>query len=422
VQIETRPVPASERNLSGVDFFLLWAGVAISLAEIWAGGFLVPMGFWPALWAILIGHVIGNSFMALAGVIGSEQGVMAMVSVRPSFGTRGSALPAVLNVVQLVCWASIMLIIGGRAGAMLGGPLGGIWASPHFWIVGIGLGTLLWALWTGRRIWKILQTAAVFGLLGVIVLLSWQTYRAASGASLGAGDGSLPFMLGVDLVVAMPVSWMPLVADYSRFGKSTRSTYWSTWWGYFLVSSWMYLLGLGATLVTGDPEPHLQILQLMGTAGLAVPALLMVVFSTITSDFPDIYSASCSILNLSDKISAKALMWITGIVSVLVALLFPMERYESFLYFIGAMFVPLFGVVLTDYFLLRRRQVNLKALFDHEGEYGYHRGFNVVALVSWALGFGAYEAIELLRIPTGGTLPSIFLTGALYYLLSRWRR
>ncbi len=123
--MDIQPISASERSLSGLDYFLLWAGVAISLAEIWAGGFLAPMGFWLGILAILVGHIIGNTFMALGGIIGSEYGIMSMVSVRPSFGIRGSSLAAVLNIIQLIGWASIMLIIGGRAGAMLGKPIGG---------------------------------------------------------------------------------------------------------------------------------------------------------------------------------------------------------------------------------------------------------------------------------------------------------
>ena len=141
-----QPIGAGERSLGGLDYFLLWAWVSISLAEIWAGGFLAPMGFWMGILAILLGHIIGNTFMALGGVIGSEHGIMSMVSVRPSFGIRGSNLAAVLNIIQLIGWASIMLIIGGRAGAMLGKSLGGILASNQFWIVAIGLGTLLWDL------------------------------------------------------------------------------------------------------------------------------------------------------------------------------------------------------------------------------------------------------------------------------------
>jgi len=419
--MDIRPTSAADRTLGGIDFFLLWAGVAISLAEIWAGGFLAPMGFWLAMGAILAGHVIGNTFMALGGIIGSEHGIMSMVSVRPSFGVRGSNFAAILNIIQLVCWASIMLIIGGRAGAMLGESMGGLLASNRFWIVAIGLGTLLWALSTGKSIWKLMQASAVIGLFLVILMMSWGTYEEIGRTTITASRGEMPFMIGLDLVIAMPISWLPLVADYSRFSRRTAPAFWNTWWGYFIVSSWMYVLGLTATLVTGSTEPQMQMLQLMGGAGLAVPALLMVVFSTITSDFPDVYSATCSMLNISRKIGAKTAMWMTGIVSILVALVFPVDRYENFLLFIGAMFVPLFGVVLTDYFIIRKRNLNLEELYKTGGEYWYARGFNVVALASWAMGFVTYETIEILKVPIGGSIPSLVVAGVLYYFITKWR-
>ncbi len=379
------------------------------------------MGLWLGIGAIILGHVIGNTFMGLGGIIGSDHGIMSMVSVRPSFGIRGSNLAAILNIIQLVCWASIMLIIGGRAGAMLGESMGGLMADNRFWIIAIGLGTLLWALSTGKSIWKLMQASAVISLLLVILLMSWNTYEQAGRQTITAFPGEMPFMIGPDLVIAMPISWLPLVADYSRFSRRTAPAFWNTWWGYFFVSSWMYVLGLTATLVTGNTEPQMQMLQLMGGAGLAIPALLMVVVSTITSDFPDVYSATCSILNISQKIGAKTAMWMTGIVAIIVALVFPVDRYEGFLFFIGAMFVPLFGVVLTDYFIIRKRNLNLEELYKVGGDYWYAKGFNVVALASWAMGFVTYEVIEILKYPIGASIPSLVVSGLTYYLFTKRR-
>jgi len=419
--MDIRPVSASERNLRGMDFFLLWAGVAISLAEFWAGGFLAPMGFWSGLWAILLGHVIGNTLMALGGVIGSDHGIMSMVSIRPAFGIRGSNLAAVLNIVQLIGWAAIMLIIGGRAGAALGKPLGGLLAVDAFWVVTIGIGTLLWALWTGKTLWKVLQNVSVFALLLVMILMSGVAFGGLQIQPPSGGE-SMAFMTGLDLVIAMPISWMPLVADYSRSARSSRSAFWNTWWGYFLLSSWMYALGLQATLLTGASDPGLLILDTMGGLGLAVPALFMVVFSTITSDFPDVYSATCSLLNISQRVSARTVMWIAGAVSILVALVFPLEQYENFLFFIGAMFIPLFGVVLTDYFIIRKRKLEIEAIFREDGPYWYRRGYNAVALMAWAAGFAVYEALALLKAPIGGSIPSMLAAGMIYWAISRTKR
>jgi NCS1 family nucleobase:cation symporter-1 len=417
--MDIRPVPASERSLGGRDFFLLWAGVAISLAEIWAGGFLAPMGFWPGLWAIVLGHLVGNTLMALGGVIGSDHGIMSMVSVRPAFGIRGSSLAAALNIIQLIGWSAIMLIIGGRAGAALGKPLGGVLAQDSFWVMLIGFGTLLWALWTGKRAWKILQTVSVAGLLLVILTMTWVAFGGMAAKAPAKPAEPMAFMTGLDLVIAMPISWMPLVADYSRSARSTRSAFWNTWWGYFLVSSWMYLLGLQITQMTGVADPGLLVLETMGELGLAVPALFMVVFSTITSDFPDVYSAACSLLNISPKLSPRAVMWMAGLLSILVALVFPMEQYENFLFFIGAMFIPMFGVVFSDYFLIRRRRLEADAIYREGGAYWYRCGYNPAALAAWAAGFAVYEAIALLKLAVGGSIPAMLAAGLFYGLLSR---
>jgi len=415
--MDIQPISASERNLGGMDFFLLWAGVAISLAEIWAGGFLAPMGFGMGLFAIILGHIIGNTFMALGGIMGSEHGLMSMVSVRPSFGIRGSNLAAVLNIIQLVGWASIMLIIGGRAGAMLGKSSGGILADENFWIFVIGIGTLAWALYIGKSVWKIMQTAAVIALFLVMLMMTWVSFQEFGTGALAAAPKEMPFMIGLDFVIVMPISWLPVVADYSRFSKKTGSAFWNTWWGYFIVSSWMYILGLMATLVTGDSDPSTLILQMMGKIGMAVPALIMVVFSTITSDFPDVYSAACSMMNISRKINANTFMWIAGILSIIVAMIFPAQQYENFLLFIGGMFVPLFGVVLSDYFFIRRRKLDSEAIYKVRGAYWYYKGFNIVALISWAAGFLVFEIIAIAEYPVGSSLPSMFVSGILYVIL-----
>ncbi len=420
--MDIRPIGQSQRNLGGIDYFLLWAGVAISLAEIWAGGFLAPMGLRAGLWAIILGHLIGNTLMGLGGIIGSDYGIMSMVSVRPSFGLRGADLAAVLNIIQLIGWAAIMLIIGGHAGSMLGASAGGLLASDRFWIITIGMGTLLWALYTGKSVWKIIQNTAVVALLLILVVMTWVSFQSFGDSFKWPAAGDLPFMIGLDLVIAMPISWLPLVADYTRFSRKTGPAFWNTWWGYFLISSWMYALGLIATLVTGNAAPEILVLQIMGQVGLAIPALVLVVFSTITSDFPDIYSATCSMMNISRKVGAKSFMWIAGVFSIGVALIFPADQFENFLLFIGAMFVPLFGVVLTDYFLVRKRRLNVEALYEVGGAYWYIKGFNPVALGAWAAGFLVFELIAVMKYPVGGSLPAMVVAGTLYFFLPRIRK
>ena len=411
-------LPVTKRTMGGTDYFLLWAGVAISLAEIWAGGFLAPMGLLPGILAIILGHIIGNTLMAGCGIPGSDHGVMSMTSLRPSFGIRGSVLPAILNIIQLVGWAAIMLIISGHAGAMLA-RFAPVPSSERFWIVLIGMGTLFWALLTEKPVWKTLQNTAVIGLLIVVCLMTVVSFGEIGVAAAIQKPQTMGFMNGLDLVIAMPISFMPLVADYARFSKNTKTSFWNTWWGYFLVSSWMYILGLVATLITGETDPGMLILKTMGSLGLAVPALILVVFSTITSDFANLYSSTCSALNISDRIRPKTVIWMTGIGSILVALVFPMARYEAFLLFIGAMLVPILGIILTDYFLLNKRTMNTGALNDTAGPYWYFKGVNRAALAAWIIGFAVFQILAAIKSPLGSSLPSIATAGIIYWLFMR---
>jgi putative hydroxymethylpyrimidine transporter CytX len=314
-----------------------------------------------------------------------------------------------------VGWAAIMLIISGHAGAMLA-KFAPVPSSERFWIVLIGLGTLIWALLTEKPLWKTLQNIAVMGLLLVVCLMTVVSFKEIGVAAAVNKPVTMNFMTGLDLVIAMPISFMPLVADYARFAKSTKASFWNTWWGYFLVSSWMYVLGLVATLITGETDPGMLILRTMGSLGLAVPALLLVVFSTITSDFANLYSSTCSALNISDRVKPKTVIWASGLLSILVALVFPMAQYESFLLFIGAMFVPVLGIVMTDYFLINKRQMKTDALTRPHGPYWYFKGVNRAAMVSWIAGFGIFQGLAALESPLGSSLPSILAAGIVYYL------
>ena len=263
-----KPIKKEERNLVGIDFLLLWSGAAISLAEILAGGILVPLGLVAGILAILLGHIIGNTPFALGGIIGSEQGIPSMVSVRPSFGNRGSYLPAFLNVVQLIGWTAVMLIICAKSAEVISQKLFG-YSNFQLWVIMAGAITTLWAFF-GHKTWKWLHRISVTALLLLCLVMTYVVFKEHSFGELMkiSPNKNLSFAIGLDIVIAMPISWLPLVADYSRFAKNTPSSFWGTWWGYLIVSSWMYFVGLSASLVTGSADPIPMLLNL----GLGVAA------------------------------------------------------------------------------------------------------------------------------------------------------
>ena len=241
-------------------------------------------------------------------------------------------------------------------------------------------------------------------------------------------------MVGMDLIIAMPISWLPLVSDYSHFAKDSKSSFWGTWISYFMVSSWMYLIGLMASLATQSPDPSGAVMNLMIKFGWAIPALIIVLFSTFTTTFLDIYSTAISGLNIFPRLGERTGILIGGILGIIVAIIFPtLLDYEHFLLFIGAMFCPLFGIVLVDYFFLRRGGIDLKDLYKRDGRYWFWKGINPLAILAWAIGFAIYLGFspmlmeKVLQIktafpwPIGSSVPSMALAGLIYWSLNRRR-
>jgi putative hydroxymethylpyrimidine transporter CytX len=415
-------------NKTGVSSWavgLMWAGIAISMAEIWAGHQMGPAGFAWGIVVILVGHVLGGAVTSAAGIIGTRHRVMAMASTRLVLGNRGSAIPSLLNVLQLVGWATIMLALSGEIGAKVGKEYGGVVARKEFWIVLIGAGTLAWSLLVGERRSQLVRNLVVVGLLlltagMVYVLLTHEEY---AGFVKGAdADFSLPKgMYLMDLVIAMPISWAPLIADYSRMAKSTRGAFWASFLGYGIMSSVMYVIGLLIFLATGSTDPAPNLMAVMGAAGLAIPAMVLVFASTVTSDFPDIYSSACSLFNIHPKNKPIYTVWATGIGTIFLALWVDLSQYENFLVVIGGVFVPLFALLLADYFVCRRGEVAGVNFEDGTG-LGFWKGFRIEGVVIWAVGIAVYFAAQKLNFVLGASITAFAVTAALHVAVERMIR
>ncbi|HHY47262.1 MAG TPA: putative hydroxymethylpyrimidine transporter CytX [Firmicutes bacterium] len=408
--VEIEPIPGEKRNLGPIAFFFIWAGAGISLAEVLAGGFLAPVGLIAGITANVLGHLVGNTLFSMGGVIGTDHGIPSMVSVRPSFGVRGSYLATAFNALQLVGWTAVMLVVAARSLDTISKEMLDFSNYP-VWVVIIGIATTAWA-WVGREGWKWLQSVVsalllvICGYIGYIILST----VGLRGLLTVPRTGTMSFGLACDLVIAMPLSWLPLVADYSRFGRSTRGAFCGTWTGYFVSSSLMYTLGLAAALATGKAD----IIATLTTLGMGAAALFVVAFSTLTTAFLDVYSTAVSIQNLLPKLRERHLILAAGALGTLVALFFPIERYENFLLFIGGVFVPLFGIVLADYFVLRRRKLATQDLFKRGGAYWYTSGVNPAAIVAWIIGVLIYYVCTRTGFWLGASIPSFMTASGLY--------
>ncbi|ALP63711.1 MULTISPECIES: putative hydroxymethylpyrimidine transporter CytX [Paraburkholderia] len=409
------PVPDSRRAFKTGDAFALWFSLGIGLLVAQAGALLVPGLSLPhALLAILIGSVIGVVLLALAGVIGTDTGLAAMSSLRPTLGVRGASIPAVLNMIQLVGWGSFEVIVMRDSADALSKQAFGF-SAPLIWTVIFGvLATLLAISGPLSFVRRFLRSWGIWLLLAGA---AWLTYAVLAQHDLGAlmrrpGNGEMPFGGAVDLVVAMPLSWLPLIADYTRFGRKAGETFRGTILGYGIANIWFYALGAVYGLAAGGGDALLTTALAQAGGGLA---LLLVLIDEIDNAFADVHSAAVSTGTFWTRASVPLLSAAFGALCTLIALIVPMAKYQNFLLLIGSVFAPLFGVVLVDHFIVRKRRIEAAALADTQGRYGFSGGWHVSAFIAWAVGIAAYQAINQWLPNLGATLPALVI-GALCYL------
>lgn len=419
-----RPVPREQRVLRFFDLFVLWSSLGVGLLVLEAGALLVP-GLSPglALVAILVGTLVGNLLLALTGVAGSDHAVPTMVLLRPVLGRRGSYLPSLFNLVQLVGWTAFEFWVMGLAASRV--------SEALFGFSGYGLWLVVFALWCtllalGGPLVVIRQWLEKFGVWLVYGATIWMTIYLFTQYDIPAllsqaGTGDLPFWLGVDLVVAMPISWMPLVADFSRFARDAKPAFWGTYLGYLLANVWFYGLGMLfiLTLEVAEPTPESLTTAIVAITGGAI-ALLVILVDETDNAFADIYSAAVSVQNILPEISQRLVVFLVGALGLGLAATLTMGRFFDFLLLIGSVFVPLFGILAADYFVLRRRRLQVEALYRSDGLYWYRRGVNWLAVVAWVAGIAVYHLIARGLPGLGATLPGFGVAFLLHLALQRW--
>lgn len=372
-----------EKRTSIYENALIWFGAGVSIAEILTGTFLAPLGFARGIATILLGHVVGGILFFLAGIISANSRKSAMEAVKMTYGSRGGVLFAFLNVLQLVGWTAIMIYDGAVSAA-------GIWSTGRWvWCIVIGGLIIVWILIGITNLGRINTIAMAALFILTLVLCVVITRQSGAGAEI---TDTISFGAALELSVSMPLSWLPVVGDYTREAKEPVKASLVSTVVYSLISCWMFMIGMGAALLTGTSD----IAQIMIRAGLGVAGLLIIVFSTVTTTFLDAWSAGISSESIYSRLSGKQIAILTSAVGIVCAIFFPMDDITEFLYLIGSVFAPMAAVMLSTYFILKT---------DSED-----KSFDWVNLVVWLIGFILYRALMRIDIPVGYTLPDIFIT------------
>ncbi len=372
-----------EKRTSVFENGLIWFGAAVSIAEISTGTYFAPLGFSKGLLAILVGHIIGCIMLFFSGLIGGTVRKSAMETAKMSFGSKGALLFSVLNIIQLAGWTAIMIYDGALA-------VNGIFGIGNWvWCIIIGLLIVLWILIGIKNLGKV-NTVAMAALFALTIALSFLIFGKGNALNI-SGEG-MTFGTAVELSVAMPLSWLPLISDYTREAKKPLQATAASALTYGIVSCWMYVIGMGAAIFTEESD----IAQIMVKAGLGVAGLLIVVFSTVTTTFLDAYSAGISCESLSKKINGKIIAVAVTVIGTIGATIFPLDDITEFLYFIGSVFAPMIAIQIADFFILKRNR-ETKAFF-------------VQNLVVWLIGFIIYRILMNIDMIVGNTLPDMVIT------------
>ena len=380
-------------KIKNSTLFLIWAGAAISIAEVFTGSYFAPLGLTKGILSILLGHIIGTLFFALGGLMSFIVKKPAIESTKGVLGERGMVFIGLLNVLQLVGWTAVMIIQSAKA---FNGAIG---MSTAIGIFVVGISVLLWTLFFDNEAYWINDIAVVLLFILTIFVVLY-----LKGGKIASVTGDMSFSGAVELAVAMPVSWLPLVGDYTINAKDGKSSFIYTFAGYFIASCFMYFIGLYVALKTGGKD----IISYFASIKTGIVPLLIILLSTVTTTFMDVYSAAISTLSIvKAKLSRKSLLIIYSIVGLIAAYLFPMDNYQNFLYAIGSVFIPAYTVVFEDFFLMKSKS---------------HSFLNVPATISFAVGtifynYLTYFGTNLSKWFITPTIGTIILTAVIYPIM-----
>ena len=406
------PIAASERVFQWNDHAALWFSLGVGLLVMQIGAYLVPaVGSRDAAIAIVLGSLVGSGLLAWTARLGCETGLSSAGLMHATFGSNFAHLPVLLNMAQLIGWTTFELVIMRDGTAAIGKQSFGL-ALGGFG--GMALTTLLWgavlvALLTGSMTTLVRKLISRVGLPLVIASLVWLTWQFGSqlqAQGLAAfwarpGDGSMGMLSAMDLVIAMPVSWLPLVADYARHGKSGRSTMSGTWLGYALANIWCYALGVLVVSVA-QPDTDLVTALLMAQGGLL--ALSLILIDEIDNAYGDVYSAAVSGHSIKPRWGVRQWGLGVAVACTALALVLPMHSLEPFLLTLSSVFVPLYGVILG------RLALGSPVLA------GFDKKVDWTAAGLWLMGIACYQLLSNFAPQWGSALPTLALTFTLAWL------
>ncbi len=377
---------------------IIWFGVAISVSEIEAGIEIGAAAARDSLWLpLVLGHIFGGILLFFVGLIGARVRLNAMETTKSTFGKHGSKFFAALNTFQLFAWVAVLNAQGASALAGLNLPI-------SFPLTCVILAALIAAwVYVGIRRSANVTTVVMAALAVLLAILSVKLFGLGSGSSAAANVASaagntataLKFWNIFEISIAMPISWLPVISDYTKDAeKPVKATSISAI-AYTFASLWMYIIGIEISGIGAGNN----IAQAILLAGLGLPGIIIVVLSTVTTNFLAANSAGESSKAIYSKINPKIAGVVVSFLSAALAISGIMEHYISFLYLIASVFAPMAAVLLVSFYFSKERTESL--------------GVWLWNIFAWLAGFIAYQVAEHFdSVFLGPTLLAVIVSAA----------
>jgi NCS1 family nucleobase:cation symporter-1 len=407
---DIRPAAPSEQTQSITDLFLIFVGANVVATTFQVGASLAPSFSLSATLALVaIGSVAGGALVAALAPLGPTLRVPSIIASRPALGFVGAGGVAVVLYVSNFAWIALNNVIAASACARIGATwLGPAAGSQTAWAILLGLLATV-VVWLGPRAVARADRVAVPSMVIVGVLLTVACVRV-SAAPAAPPSNAMSWWRGLDVVIGYQVSWILMFADYSRYTRSARGSTVAVFLGLAVTSAWMMPLGAIAARAAGTSDPG----AMLSAVGLGASGALLLTLATLTTNFVNIYMSSLAWKSLAPGASDSAVIWSIGIVGTALSAV-PgvwLEQYTNFMMVLGALLVPVGGVLVAHYYIRRPRmdEAFIAELYNPAGSF---RGVSTAGMVAWAAGAAAFFAAGSI----GGTLPALAVSVLVYRAL-----
>jgi NCS1 family nucleobase:cation symporter-1 len=415
----------AEGNMGLVGTFMLWLAANMVVTTLLTGTLFVPgIAYATALLVIVLGTLIGVTVLVLVGTIGTRTGLPTMILSRGAFGRRGGHLPAVFNLIILMGWSWVQALLAGITLNYVIADLTGF-SSPVLFAVLCQTIVAVLALLGHAGIQRVEPWLAVVMLIvaAFVFFTAFREFGLSGFLDIQEQPNvGMTAAVALDVVVATAISWTVLSADFNRHAITQRAGIIGTTLGYTastVISMTLGATALGYVFLRGgdttsfDPKPLLE--------EFGLPLAVIIFVSVMATNTMVVYGMTMSYENLRPNSNYLRAALMIGLISIVGATWQGiLDQFVSFLFLISALFIPVFAIMIVDYWVLRRGRYSTRDLVaPRGGAYWYLGGVSPIAVGCFVVGAAlVFYWTRLSPLSFGATLPAFAVTFVVYLGLS----